>query len=77
MIIETEKDTIGMLIDSVNEVMSVKEKDIHPVPNFIANKINQKFLKNVIIRDERIIILLNLSKLNDDSKEEIVVESEL
>lgn len=72
MIIETEKDTVGMLIDCVKEVMSVKEKEIQPVPAVLSTAINKKFLKNVIIKDERIIIILDLVKLVDEKQEKIV-----
>ena len=74
MIIETEKDTVGMLIDSVKEVMSAKEKDIQPVPLGIGNNINKEFLKNVVIKDERIIIILDLSKLDQQKQEETIID---
>ncbi len=66
VIIETkfsdEKIDIGILVDSVNEVIDILPSDIEPPPSFGA-KINIEFIYGMGKVDNKFIILLNVNKV--------------
>jgi len=56
---------IGLISDSVSEVIRLSQEDIDPVPPIISH-INSEYLSGVGKMDKRIIILLNLEKILSD-----------
>lgn len=55
--------TVGFLVDSVSEVMRVSKDKLKPAPRVITDKIDDEFIKNVAVFDERLIIMLDSDKL--------------
>lgn len=71
VIIEAEKQVIGILVDSVAEVVDLNSADIDPAPN-VGTEESAKFIKGVSNRDDELLILIDLNKLlSDDEWEEI------
>lgn len=71
VIIESEQQVIGILVDSVAEVVYLKKSDIDVAPN-IGNDENAKFIQGVSNRDGELLILVDLNKLlSDDEWEEL------
>lgn len=69
VIVETinETDTvlhqdIGVIVDAVNEVVDIEEKDIEPPPSF-GTGIRQDFISGMAKRNDRFVILLNINKV--------------
>ncbi len=66
---------VGMLVDHVSEVLTIPFTNIEPVPeNLISLEIEQEYLLGVgnINKGERLIILLDLSKVfSDDELEQL------
>lgn len=71
VIIESEKQVIGILVDSVAEVVYLKASDIDVAPN-VGNEESAKFIQGVSNRDGELLILVDLNKLlTDDEWDEL------
>ena len=57
---------VGLVVDSVSEVMRIRTEDIEPLPEIMTSS-NGGFLTGIAKLDDRLIILLDLEKtLSDD-----------
>ncbi|RLV61596.1 chemotaxis protein CheW [Parashewanella curva] len=71
VIIEAEKQVIGILVDSVAEVVYLKSTEIDNAPN-VGTEESAKFIQGVSNRDSELLILVDLDKLlSDDEWNEI------
>jgi len=71
VIIEAEKQVIGILVDSVAEVVYLRASEIDVAPN-VGNDESAKFIQGVSNRDGELLILVDLNKLlSDDEWDEI------
>ncbi|WP_198244695.1 chemotaxis protein CheW [methane-oxidizing endosymbiont of Gigantopelta aegis] len=71
VIIETEKHIIGILVDSVAEVVELKASEIETAPN-VGNEESSKYIQGVTSRDNELLILVDLNKLlSEDEKAEL------
>ncbi len=62
IITEQKKNIFGLLVDEVTEVLRVPETDIKPAPELV-NQIDREYVSGVITLENRLIILLDLSKV--------------
>ncbi|MEJ6951510.1 chemotaxis protein CheW [Natronospora cellulosivora (SeqCode)] len=60
--VEVRDTLIGLVVDNINEVIWYEENEIEPAPN-IEGEINQEFLKGLIKRGNRILVLIDLDKM--------------
>jgi len=67
VIIESDKQVIGILVDSVAEVVYMKASEIEMAPN-VGTDESAKFIKGVCNRDEELLILVDLDKLLSDDE---------
>jgi purine-binding chemotaxis protein CheW len=71
VIIESEKQVIGILVDSVAEVVYLRASEIDIAPN-VGNDESAKFIQGVSNRDGELLILVDLNKLlSDDEWDEL------
>jgi purine-binding chemotaxis protein CheW len=71
VIIEAEKQVIGIMVDSVAEVVYLKSSEIDSAPN-VGTDESAKFIQGVSNRDGELLILVDLNKLmSDDEWDEI------
>ena len=68
IIVEPEGVPIGMVVDSVSEVLRMPAKEIEPVPDLVAESggsgIDSDYVKGVgKLDDEKLLILLDLEKV--------------
>jgi purine-binding chemotaxis protein CheW len=71
VIIEAEKQVIGILVDSVAEVVYLKASEIDTAPN-VGTDESARFIQGVSNRDGELLILVDLNKLlSDEEWEEI------
>ncbi|NOU50824.1 chemotaxis protein CheW [Pseudoalteromonas sp. JBTF-M23] len=71
VIIEAEKQVIGILVDSVAEVVYLRSSEIDSAPN-IGTEESAKFIQGVSNREGELLILVDLNKLlNDDEWDEL------
>ncbi len=67
VIIEAEKQVIGILVDSVAEVVYLKTSEIDSAPN-VGTDESAKFIQGVSNRDGELLILVDLNKLMTDEE---------
>jgi purine-binding chemotaxis protein CheW len=71
VIIEAEKQVIGILVDSVAEVVYLRASEIDIAPN-VGNDESAKFIQGVSNREGELLILVDLNKLlSDDEWDEL------
>jgi purine-binding chemotaxis protein CheW len=71
VIIETDKHIIGILVDSVAEVVEMRASEIETAPN-VGNEESSKYIQGVTSRDNKLLILVDLNKfLSEDEKAEL------
>lgn len=71
VIIEAEKQVIGILVDSVAEVVYLKASDIDEAPN-VGNEDSARFIQGVSNREGELLILVDLNQLlSDDEWDEL------
>lgn len=62
VIIEASDQVVGMLVDSVSEVVYLRVSEIESAPN-VGNEENSKFIQGVCNRNNELLILVDLNKL--------------
>lgn len=67
VIIEAEKQVIGILVDSVAEVVYLRTSEIDNAPN-VGTDESAKFIQGVSNREGELLILVDLNKLLDEEE---------
>ncbi len=62
VIIETNHQVIGILVDAVAEVVYLRRSEIESTPN-VGNEESAKFIQGVTHREDELLILVDLNKL--------------
>jgi len=62
VIIESEDQVVGILVDSVAEVVELRHSEIDSAPN-IGNEESARYIQGVTSRDEDLLIVVDLNKL--------------
>ena len=71
VIIEAEKQVLGIMVDSVAEVVYLKGSEVDTAPN-VGTDESARFIQGVSNRDGELLILVDLNKLlSDEEWEEI------
>lgn len=66
VIIESDEHVLGILVDSVAEVVYLRSSEIDSAPN-VGTEESAKFIQGVSNRDDELLILVDLNKLlNED-----------
>lgn len=67
VIIEAEKQVIGILVDSVAEVVDLRSSDIESAPN-VGNEESARYIQGVSSQEGELLILVDLNKLLTDEE---------
>lgn len=67
IVIEAEKQVIGILVDSVAEVVYLKKSEIEDAPH-VGTEESSQFIQGVTNRDDGLLILVDLNKLLSDEE---------
>ncbi len=62
VIIESEEQVVGILVDSVAEVVELRQSEIDTAPN-IGNEESSRYIQGVASRDADLLIVVDLNKL--------------
>jgi len=65
VIIEADQHVIGILVDSVAEVVYLRQSEIETAPN-VGNDESAKFIQGVCHKNDELLILIELNKLLTD-----------
>ena len=67
VIIESDEQVVGILVDSVAEVVYLRSSEIDSAPN-VGTEESAKFIQGVSNRDGQLLILVDLNKLLNDEE---------
>lgn len=67
VIIEAENQTVGIVVDSVSEVVDIYANEIETAPN-VGNDETARYIEGVVSRSEELLILVDLNKLLTDDE---------
>ncbi|AEE22266.1 chemotaxis protein CheW [Paraglaciecola chathamensis] len=67
VIIESDEQVVGILVDSVAEVVYLRSSEIDSAPN-VGTEESAKFIQGVSNRDGELLILVDLNKLLSDEE---------
>lgn len=67
VIIEADNNVVGILVDSVAEVVDLKISEIETAPN-VGNDESSKYIQGVSSRDDELLILVDVNKLLSDEE---------
>lgn len=62
LIIEINGNVIGMVVDSVSEVLDIKSSDIESAPN-VGNDESSKYIQGVVNREDFLLIVVDMNRL--------------
>ncbi|MDO7788336.1 chemotaxis protein CheW [Desulforamulus aquiferis] len=72
IIVEVSEQKIGMIVDSVQEVLRIPVSSIEPPPP-VVNGIDAAYLRGIAILEARLVILLDQNRvLMEDEKEQLI-----
>jgi purine-binding chemotaxis protein CheW len=67
IVIESEKQVVGILVDAVAEVVELQEGEIDVAPN-VGTEDSSRYIQGVATREEGLLILVDLNKLLTDEE---------
>jgi purine-binding chemotaxis protein CheW len=67
IVIEAQQQIIGILVDSVAEVVDIKMSEIETAPN-VGNEESSRYIDGVVSRGEKLLILVDLDKLLSEAE---------
>ena len=62
VIIESDQQVVGILVDSVAEVVELRQSEIDSAPN-TGNEESSRYIQGVASRDDNLLIVVDLNKL--------------
>ncbi|WP_319506955.1 chemotaxis protein CheW [uncultured Methanolobus sp.] len=72
IVVEIGNNVVGMIVDSVNEVLRIPASNIDPAPELVTSSVSKEYITGVGKMDNRLLILLDLAKvLNKKEVEDI------
>ena len=76
IILNVAKRVVGMVVDGVSDVTTLKEEEIRPAPEF-GSGLDTKYLQGLGTVGGRMIILVDIEKLMTSRDMELIEEAEL
>lgn len=67
VIVEADNQVVGILVDSVAEVMDLRASEIETAPN-VGNDESSKYIQGVCSRQNELLILVDVNKLLSDEE---------
>jgi len=67
VIIETENQVVGIMVDAVAEVVYLRQSEIETTPN-VGNDETAKFIQGVCHKNKELLILVDLEKMMSDEE---------
>jgi purine-binding chemotaxis protein CheW len=67
VIIEADKQVVGILVDSVAEVVELNQSEIDSAPN-VGNEESSRYIQGVANREDNLLIVVDLNKLLTDEE---------
>jgi purine-binding chemotaxis protein CheW len=77
IVVDVEGKLTGFIVDSVSQVLRIPKNTIEPAPSIVAADIDSEYITGVSKLDDRLLILLDFTKIltTHEKKELVEVES--
>jgi len=75
VIIEVDDNVLGLIVDSVSEVLNIPSDSINPPPALVANGIGAEYIKGIGQYNDKMIILIDLQKVFSAEELKTIAES--
>jgi len=62
VVVNIEKNTVGLIVDSVSEVLRIPKSSVEPPPSMISG-LDSDFMKGVAKLEDRLLLFLDLNKI--------------
>ena len=62
MVIESDKQVVGILVDSVAEVVELRSSEVDAAPN-VGNDESSRYIQGVATRNDELLIVVDLNKM--------------
>lgn len=63
VVVEVNGNTLGVVVDSVSEVLQLDTASIEKAPEIIASKVGTEYIQGVGKLEDRLLILLNIERI--------------
>lgn len=63
VVVEIGENTVGMIVDSVSEVLRLSSDDIEDVPGIIETEVPEHYIRGVGKLKDRLLVLLDLNRV--------------
>jgi purine-binding chemotaxis protein CheW len=63
VVVDVDDNIVGMIVGSVPEVLRISEENIDPTPSLIESRIDTRYIEGIGKLEDRLFVLLNLSKV--------------
>lgn len=63
IVVEVENNTVGMIVDSVSEVLRLSSEDVDEVPMLVDTEIPEHYIRGVGKLTDRLLVLLDLNRI--------------
>jgi len=63
IVVEVGENTVGMIVDSVSEVLRLSSENVEDVPSLVDTEVPEHYIKGVGKLQDRLLVLLDLNKI--------------
>jgi purine-binding chemotaxis protein CheW len=63
IVVEVGENTVGMLVDSVSEVLRLSSECVEEVPSLVETEVPENYIRGVGKLKDRLLVLLDLNKI--------------
>ncbi len=63
VVVEVGENTVGMIVDSVSEVLRLPSENVEDVPTLVETEIPEHYIRGVGKLKDRLLVLLDLNKI--------------
>ncbi|MBW1795967.1 MAG: chemotaxis protein CheW, partial [Deltaproteobacteria bacterium] len=75
VVVDVDDNIVGMIVGSVPEVLRISVENIDPTPTLIESRIDTRYIEGIGKLEDRLFVLLNLSKVLSPEEMEGVEEA--
>jgi len=63
IVVEVGENTVGMIVDSVSEVLRLSSENVEDVPSLVDTEVPEHYIRGVGKLQDRLLVLLDLNKI--------------
>ncbi|WP_340820732.1 chemotaxis protein CheW [Methanolobus sp. WCC4] len=74
IVVEIGDNVVGMIVDSVNEVLRIPASSVDPAPELVMSSVSKEYITGVGKMDNRLLIFLDLARILDKKEVEDIAK---